>query len=191
MVVRRLREADLLTTGARGRHAPQTQPLDASRILTALLIQERTVDAPLAVHDFGTLVCIETKVEEFPAVAPERHLELDLPVGHLFEDGLAALIKKLATAPSPSNQTHSLHFNGVPIPAGLAVWADITNLICGIEIPATTYTYAHHSLANNAAAAATPYLTTMRRHRTSNFQVRHTMPAHMLARVAADFAGGD
>ena len=54
-VGRSLREAGLLSQAARGVHAAKATPLDAARLLIALMVGGKLKDAPAAVTDFGLL----------------------------------------------------------------------------------------------------------------------------------------
>ncbi|PZO36598.1 MAG: hypothetical protein DCE92_08740 [Alphaproteobacteria bacterium] len=56
---RNLREARLVTTGARGVNAPAMQRLDAARLLLAIAVTDRPVRAAQAVRDFGQLTDID------------------------------------------------------------------------------------------------------------------------------------
>lgn len=53
---RLLKEAGLLTTGARGRNAPDMKPMDAARITVALLATEKPAEAVEACNRFGRLI---------------------------------------------------------------------------------------------------------------------------------------
>jgi hypothetical protein len=52
---RLLREAGLLTTGARGRHAPEMTPLDAARLVLAILTTNSPAQCVERVRRFGTI----------------------------------------------------------------------------------------------------------------------------------------
>ncbi len=50
---RRLKEAGLMTTGARGRHAPEMTPMDAARLIIAILTSDGPVHCVERVQRFG------------------------------------------------------------------------------------------------------------------------------------------
>lgn len=52
---RRLKEAGLLSTGARGRHAPEMTPLDAARLVLAILTTDSPAQCVERVQRFGPL----------------------------------------------------------------------------------------------------------------------------------------
>ena len=91
LFARVLREAGLLTTGARGVNAPHMKAIDAARILIAMMVTEKPSRAAEAVRDFGALRCIEAEVMESGSgftLEAARHVAPD----HTFEEALAALI---------------------------------------------------------------------------------------------------
>lgn len=55
LYARLLREAGLLTTGPRGRHAPHMKPVDAARMLIALMATDRPSEAVEALHRWGPM----------------------------------------------------------------------------------------------------------------------------------------
>ena len=91
VIARWLREDGLLSQKGRGRGAAQATPLDAARLLIALMVGGKMKNAPQAVRDFGQLVSMIPSKE-----AGGRKINLEnlcgLPDGHTFEEGLAALI---------------------------------------------------------------------------------------------------
>lgn len=52
---RRLKEAGLLSTGARGRHAPEMTPLDAARLVLAILTTDSPAQCVERVQRFGSI----------------------------------------------------------------------------------------------------------------------------------------
>lgn len=91
VIARWLREDGLLSQKGRGRGAAQATPLDAARLLIALMVGGKISNAPQVVRDFGQLV----QSEPLPGAGDEKfNLEnlCGLPDGHTFEEGLAALI---------------------------------------------------------------------------------------------------
>jgi len=91
VIARWLREDGLLSQKGRGRGAAQATPLDAARLLIALMVGGKIRNAPQAVRDYGQLV----HSGHLPG-AGDKRLSLEnlcgLPDGHTFEEGLAALI---------------------------------------------------------------------------------------------------
>jgi hypothetical protein len=85
-VARYLREAGLLTQGARGVNAPHALPLDAARLLIALMAGGKAKDAATVVRDFGPMVSID--LDEPHAFIPE---------GSKYEDTLARVIERFGT----------------------------------------------------------------------------------------------
>lgn len=95
--VRRLREEEWLTTGARGVNAPSMNYLDAARIVLALLVTDKPSAACDAISDFGSLVLDRTdKREQSDDV---RNLEAAVD-GEKLENFVAALIQLYADAPA-------------------------------------------------------------------------------------------
>ena len=91
VIARWLREDGLLSQKGRGRGAAQATPLDAARLLIALMVGGKIKDAPQAVRDFGQMVLIIPDTD-----GPEQMISLEelfgLPDNHTFEEGIAALI---------------------------------------------------------------------------------------------------
>jgi len=91
VIARWLREDGLLSQKGHGRGAARATPLDAARLLIALMVGGKSKNAPQAVRDFGQLVIMpepdakrrKTDVRAF----------LEPPNGSTFEDGLALLIE--------------------------------------------------------------------------------------------------
>ena len=89
-VARALREAGLISQAARGVHAARATPLDAARLLIALMVGGKLREASTAVADFGLL--------KFGAILPARRSARDLFASGYglsdpsFEEALAALI---------------------------------------------------------------------------------------------------
>jgi hypothetical protein len=99
LIVRELREANLIPKAGRGAHAAKMKPLDAARVLLALLASDRPVDAPKAVKDFGCLRRFSAPEPAEPLFKlPEPLFKLDL-AGDILEDDIAAVIQALADAP--------------------------------------------------------------------------------------------
>jgi hypothetical protein len=63
-VARYLREAGMLSQGARGVHAAQAKALDAARLIIAMMVEGKAKDAVQRVRDFGSLVLHEWRAEE-------------------------------------------------------------------------------------------------------------------------------
>jgi hypothetical protein len=84
-----LREAGLLTTGARGVNAPEMKPLDAARLLIGLMVTDKPSLAVAAVSDFGKLPCREP-IDEETLDIPEMQKLADW---HDLEEALATVIE--------------------------------------------------------------------------------------------------
>jgi hypothetical protein len=204
MVVRELRTTGLLTTGARGVNAPAMTPLDAARVLIALLVSDRPVDAPKIVKDFGQLKC--------PYHWPERKSLLlqgvDLPGGHLFEEGLAAIIK--AIADMPERHLWALDPQAVRLatqrgydaihPPYIVVCAELNDFSCFIRFDEPpTYRYFSQNMENILQkirdmskfdeADLEQFNRTRVRYLKSEIQVRREFDAKILVLISADFIG--
>lgn len=92
-IARMLREARLLSQKGRGRGAAKATPLDAARLLIAMMIRPQVKEARQVVEDFGGLVCTQV-VQSKDNVAPgiDLHWVAHLAEGHRLEEALAALI---------------------------------------------------------------------------------------------------
>ena len=90
VIARWLREDGLLSQKGHGRGAAQATPLDAARLLIALMIGGKSKNAPQAVRDFGQLVISPPYLDEENRTSIERHF--GLPSCRTFEEGLAVLI---------------------------------------------------------------------------------------------------
>ena len=99
---RKLREAKLMTTGGRGRSAPNTVPLDAARLLISVLYSpESPSRAVEAVRDFGKLRFQSQRLQDrVPAEIDQGIAEkyslfelIDIPRDHAFEEIICALIE--------------------------------------------------------------------------------------------------
>lgn len=99
---RNLREANLLTTGARGRNAPATIPRDAARLAISVLHSPDSPSRALdAVKDFGGLVL--SKGIPFDSIDRDKDADLlerysltsvlNLDCCHNFEDVVTAIIE--------------------------------------------------------------------------------------------------
>lgn len=89
---RELKEADLLTSGGRGRSAPHMRPLDAARLLIALMATDRPSEAVASVTRWRAMTLRPNESEgELPDyLAGEPTLE-------------QALVRLLAVDPDPAN----------------------------------------------------------------------------------------
>ena len=90
VIARWLREDGLLSQKGRGRGAAKATPMDAARLLIALMIDGKIKNAPQAVRDFGQLVLFSQQSSGHRQISLE--MLCGLPAGHTFEEGLAALI---------------------------------------------------------------------------------------------------
>lgn len=86
-LARSLREAGLITSGARGVHAPPATPLDAARLLIAMMLGSKL---PTVVEDVRL-------VGSFTALDPSKFTPVFAP--ETLEDGLATLISYAGSAP--------------------------------------------------------------------------------------------
>jgi hypothetical protein len=114
---RNLSVAGLRTKGARGRNAPAVTPLDAARLVTAILGSARVVDSVETVRAFERITFIETDFTGTQVIAGEKEeyerekssifAIMGLPQKHNFTEGLAALISG-AGGPLPSENPERL-----------------------------------------------------------------------------------
>jgi hypothetical protein len=134
VVVRFLREADLLPTGRPGVHATAMTTLDAARTLIGLLVAaDRPVKAPDAVRDFGALQWGGIIPRPIPATSvPEHAFTLsELPAQHRFDEALAYVIGKYARMGKPLFLRVSVYVN---------------ELRAEVELLSHKYTYVYHRL---------------------------------------------
>ncbi len=106
MYSRRLREAGKLSEKGRGRGAAQATPLDAARLLLALMVNLGSSRAAQVVTDFGELIPVDTTETEERGpplvghvVRRERirlHDVYALSEVHTFEEAFAAIIRGFA-----------------------------------------------------------------------------------------------
>ena len=89
VIARWLREDGLLSQKGRGRGAAQATPLDAARLLIALMVGGKMKNAPQAVRDFGQMV-LSRDIRDKQMISLEELF--GLPDDHTFEEGIAALI---------------------------------------------------------------------------------------------------
>jgi hypothetical protein len=114
---RNLSVAGLRTKGARGRNAPAVTPLDAARLVTAILGSSRVVDSVETVRAFELVAFVETtftgteeiagKKEEYEREKSSILAIMGLPPQHSFIEGLAGLISG-AGGPPPSGNPELL-----------------------------------------------------------------------------------
>lgn len=193
MVVRELRTAGLLTTGARGVNAPAMTTLDAARVLIAFLVSDRPIDAPRTVRDFGALRCAVKFPRNVPATI-EHAFMLELPEHHLFEEGLAFVIQTYARAPWTA-----------AAPPYLAVSASVNNMQAEIELLTHTYRYFYYKLLDlsvNRQSSQSSIIsnqedrdilaqfgTAKEEYNTIRINQRRELGAGVLVPISADFAG--
>jgi hypothetical protein len=97
LVFRELNEAALTTkTGARGISAPDLVPLDAARMVIALLSVDRPMLAVSAVRDFGSLPL--TGSRKLKPAPSQALINLDLTEGTTFEAAISKVIEILAAS---------------------------------------------------------------------------------------------
>lgn len=90
---RALKEADLITTGARGVNAPDMTPLDAARVTIALLVTDKPTRAAEMVRRFGGLpyTASESKGEHPAEFGIRDGITLEEVLANIFaSDGLFA-----------------------------------------------------------------------------------------------------
>jgi hypothetical protein len=138
---RMLREAGLLTTGARGVNAPEMTPLDAARLLLSVMVTERPSRAVDAVRDFGSLVCVQVNLRD-------AELTLDrynggLPKHHTFEKGIETLIGIYAFDIDKSYYIKSskVVVGDLVIEPDCEVKIKIVQLVAEIVVPGAQYIY--------------------------------------------------
>jgi hypothetical protein len=100
---RNLSVAGLRTKGARGRNAPAVTPLDAARLVTAILGSARVADSVETVRAFARVTFADTIFTGSQVLAGEREKYerekssmfaiMGLPQKHNFTEGLAGLIR--------------------------------------------------------------------------------------------------
>jgi hypothetical protein len=209
LVVRELREAGLLTKGARGVNAARMTPLDAARVLIAVLVSDRPTDAPKAVRDFGHFLCFETTPNE--GLIDSQEFTIDLPAGHSFEDSVAAIIQRLADDSKrtswvtlrqlldTSRIDKSIKEPCSPPKITIAVHLDVSS--CIISLPKATMQFVNLSMIdmflksiNNRPEAisgdlARRVMTEATAYKTSEILVRREISSEVLVPISADFAG--
>src|SRR5687767_8025559 len=84
--------AGLLSRGGRGRSAVHRNPLDAARLMIALLGTNSPVRAAEVVHDFGILECREVEFGDADGLTLETLCGPELGEVHSFECALEGLI---------------------------------------------------------------------------------------------------
>jgi hypothetical protein len=93
--LRVLREEGLITTGARGVNAPPLTPLDAARLLIAIMTTDKPSRAAQAAQDIGRMICVHAiEKPENRAFAFDKARKLGK--NHDFETAVAALIDMFA-----------------------------------------------------------------------------------------------
>ena len=92
---RSLREAGLMTTGARGVNAPDMVSMDAARLLIWALVSDRPADAPQIVGDFAGLALQAEQLEgsHFDSL---RTVAPGFFEPHTFETGIEMLLDLLS-----------------------------------------------------------------------------------------------
>jgi hypothetical protein len=93
LFARRLREAGLLSEAGRGRGAAQATPLDAARLLIALLATQSPSRAAGCVVDFGGLALYDRRESAKMNLTPDIY---GLPESHTFEQAVGAIIAGFA-----------------------------------------------------------------------------------------------
>jgi hypothetical protein len=124
-VFRALREENFLTKGGRGPSAPPMTPLDAARVLIALLVSDRPVDAATIVREVGQFQL------HYLGKGPN---EINAKVGDRFEDNLASLLVAISNVPiDASNQNLG------------SIEANLPDLFIGVRLHAfgAEHRYAH------------------------------------------------
>lgn len=101
--IRKLREAGLFTTGARGVNAPATTPLDAARTLIAILGSEQSTRAAEIAQDFGRLKLSHSRIQsDFSDLEPNidrYHFNelFGLEDRHDLEKAVASIVQAFAS----------------------------------------------------------------------------------------------
>jgi hypothetical protein len=177
LVVRQLREHGLLTTGARGVNAPPMTPLDAARVLIALLVTDSPLDAVKAVESFGSLVRVNFPPREYQGL---HGIDDTIDGGKTatFEGALAAVIRWLSWRPRDSGETK------------VGVSVTINDLAAQIDLPWMRYQYAHKLLqvgANEGTHIETPFFDLRAAYRQSKIRIRREFTEEVLLPVVEDF----
>ena len=92
---RTLRDEGLLTTGARGRNAPDATDLDASRLTIAILATGAATNAPLALKTFSETTIDQRFIKEEPS-SPSALELLGWDENTKLEDAVASIFAALA-----------------------------------------------------------------------------------------------
>jgi hypothetical protein len=132
-----LREAGLLTTGARGVNAPPMSALDAARLLIALVVTERPSRAADAVADFGQLPCGFVGAR-YPTskigLARSRKLQSD----HVLEEATAMVIDIVADGDEKATvEADWAEVGGNDI----ALTVDLFDVMATLTVPWANYLY--------------------------------------------------
>lgn len=96
LYARTLKEAGLLTTGARGVNAPEMTPMDLARILIALCATDRPKDAVDEVNWYRTLPCVTGGMVTMPnnenGAPTDETIDLfEVKEGYTLEDVMAGI----------------------------------------------------------------------------------------------------
>lgn len=90
---RALREAGLMTSGGRGRGAPDMSHLDLARLLQTFLVTESPAVAVGAVQDFGGMVCSDAHLSGDDRLRPFSFEAKGLDDIHSFEEAVCEIIR--------------------------------------------------------------------------------------------------
>jgi hypothetical protein len=173
---RRLREADMLAKKGRGPSAASMTRLDAARVLVAMLITERPVDAPKAVRDFGTL-----RLHGYsPIDSPSHDFGIDeKDDGETFEEGTAAILRFLAGLSVEEAKKVKVQ-----------IWSTVNDLVGRIDGPAYRHSYAHQELLAHRSgkdANLETFYALRAPYRGTRFTTNRGMDQEILLPVAAMF----
>jgi hypothetical protein len=181
LVIRNLREAGLLTSkrkAGRGYGAAAVTPLDASTVLTVLLVSEFPASAAKAATDFGQLERAGWKQPKLN-VSPYG-FQLQPKDGKTFSENLAAVLTWLSTMPEEFTI----------LPPQITVSATIGDLTARIDIPSMTYEYLSpilSDLANKKTNDPQAFYALRDAYRGSRIRREFSFNQAVLVPVAAEF----
>lgn len=150
-LARVMREAGLLTSGARGVNAPMATPLDAARLVIAMMLDSKLPNVVEDVHLVGRFVIVD-RSKWTPTFQPET-----------LEQGLAELFKYVGTASEDALADFAFAFTLTPYAAiGTIEFARIPE---EGEEKRTELAFSHPDMADTTAGKPLPesYLEVARR----------------------------
>lgn len=134
-LARYMREAGLLTTGARGVNAPSATPLDAARLIIAMMLDSKLPNVVEDVRLVGSFVIVDRE-QWTPAFKPET-----------LEQGLADLFAYVGMASEEAMSDFALSFTLTPYAAIGTI--EIARIPESGEEKRATLIFAHPDVANS------------------------------------------